>query len=272
MKCAKTSLLLACGVLLALPVCVKAQLESSTPAAATPGDSLTVDQILDREIRASGGKDAWMHVTSMHMKGTLEISGNAVTAIFESYEIAPNKSLQTIMVGQSIAMRHGFDGVNGWKYDPGRGAEDLVGAELEDARIDADFYELIQLKELFPRMVLQGEASVDGRNVYAIIGTPARGTPRTLYFDKTSGLLIGVSQTIASGGKTSQADSFFDDFRMVNGIQVPYTIRIKADGVSLVIHLQSVQTNLIILNSGFSKPVAPSRAPAPVAASPSPKS
>jgi hypothetical protein len=258
MKCAKIPLLVACGVFLALPVGGQAQVGSPTPAAAA-GDSITVDQILDGEIRASGGKDAWMRITSMHVKGTLEISGNAVTGTFESYDIAPNKSMQTVMIGQGIAMRHGFDGVNGWKYEPSRGAEDLVGDELEDARIDADFYELIKLKELFPQMVLQGEASVDGRNVYTIVGTPAHARPRTLYFDKATGLLIGMSQTITSDGKTSQADSFFDDFRMVNGIQVPYTIRMKADGVTMVIRLHSVQTNLIILNTGFSKPVAPPR-------------
>jgi hypothetical protein len=259
MKYAKIPLLVACGVFLALPVGGQSQVESSTPAAAAPGDSITVEQILDREIRASGGKDAWLHVTSMHMKGTLEISGNTVTGTFESYDIAPHKSLQTVMVGQSIAVRRGFDGVNGWKYEPSRGAEDLAGDELEDARIDADFYELIKLKELFPQMVLRGEASVDGRNVYTIVATPAHGTPRTLYFDKATGLLIGMSQTTTAGGKNSQADSFFEDFRTVNGIQIPYTIRMKTDEMTAVIRLQSVQTNLIILNTGFSKPVAAPR-------------
>ncbi len=225
----------------------------------------TVQQILDRSVTASGGKDAWMQLTSTHLKGSVEVSGTTV-GVYEKFDKAPNKSFQRVELGAAGVAVRGFDGASGWKADPGHDPEDLQGDELEDAKLDADFYGQIRIDSLYPKLVLQGEATADGRNCYAIVGTPEHGTPRTFYFDKETGMLIGIGGETKSGGKTSHVDSYLEDFKPVKGVEIPFTIRMKTETATIVIHLHTVETNLVIMNTGFLKPASRPTASASVSA------
>ncbi|HLJ14752.1 MAG TPA: hypothetical protein VKV15_09670 [Bryobacteraceae bacterium] len=222
-------------------------------AAASP--TPTVQQILDRSVTASGGKDAWMQLSSTHLKGSVEVSG-ATVGVFEKFDKAPNKSFQRIELGPAGVALRGFDGANGWKADPGHDPEDLQGDELEDAKLDADFYGQIRIDSLYPKLALQGESVEDGRNCYAVVGTPEHGTPRTFYFDKETGMLIGLSGETKTDGKTTRVDSFLEDFKPVKGIQSPFTIRMKTEAATIVIHLHTVEMNQVIMNMGFLKPAS----------------
>ena len=254
MKLATIRLLAPCCVFFLVPSSGRTQTPSPQGSAPATGVVPTTDEIVARSIDAGGGKSAWMQITSMHQKGTVEISGNAAAGTFEKYDKAPNRSFESITLGSAVVTR-GFDGSNGWKADPGQAAEDLKGDELEDAKLDADFYGAIRIKELYPSLVLKGESVADGRSCYAVVGTPVHGTPRTLYFEKNTGLLIGMSGVSTSGGKKSTFDSYFDDFKAVKGIQVPYTIRVKTQSSTVTMHVRVVDINAIIVNTAFSKPL-----------------
>lgn len=249
-------LVVVCCLSLALPL--RGHAQSAVPpapsVAATAGAPPTVEQILERSTAAIGGKDAWMQITSMHLKGSVEVAG-ATVGSFEKFDKAPNKSFERIDLGAAGVALQGYDGANGWKAEPGRNAEDLQGDELEDARLDSDFYGAIRIANLYPKLVLQGEALADGHNCYAIVGTPEHGTPRTFYFDKESGLWIGMSGESKSGGKSVHVESYFENYKAVKGISVPFSLRIKTDAMTAVVHISVVEMNQVIMNSGFAKPL-----------------
>ncbi len=253
MKLAKFQLLVC--VCLILPMCARAQSLPASSSVTPSGGVPTVAQILNRAVIAGGGRDAWMQIYSTHLKGSVEVSGNAV-GTFEKFDKAPNKSFERIDLGPAGVALQGFDGTNGWKADPGRDPEDLQGNELEDARLDADFYGQIRIAELYPKLTLQGEALEDSRNAYVVVGTPEHGTPRTFYFEKETGLLIGMSGASRSDGKTIRVDSFFEDFKPVKGIQFPFTLRMKMDALTIVVHIHTAETNQVIMNTGFLKPTS----------------
>ena len=73
--------------------------QASAPASvanAAPSSSSvpTVDQIVERAAVASGGRPAWSKITSMYLKGTVEIPANHAAGTFEIYSMAPNKAYQ----------------------------------------------------------------------------------------------------------------------------------------------------------------------------------
>src|SRR5678816_2707050 len=74
------------------------------------GPMPTVDQVLENYVKAIGGKDAFMKVTSRVEKGTLEIAAMGVNAPIEMYSKAPNKSLFFLDVPSFGVIQEGFDG------------------------------------------------------------------------------------------------------------------------------------------------------------------
>jgi hypothetical protein len=266
MKNAFAYFLLTFGVFVSVPHCGWAQ--ANLPAAganpirpATPPP--TVDQIVERAALASGGKPAWARITSMYLKGSVEIPSAHLTGSFESYSLAPNRTYQSITLGGAAAMKQGFDGTTAWKANPDHSFEDIQGDDLEDTKIDSDFYSEINLKELYPRMVLQQDSTIEGRPAYTVLATPLRGRTRKLYFDKETGLRAGMSAETTDNGKSIQVETYFDDFKSVEGIQVPYTLHVVTQNLTMVFHVQNIRTNIPILNWTFSKPATKANSAGP---------
>src|SRR6185295_9173411 len=78
----------------------------------------TVDQVLENYVKAIGGKEANMKVTSRVEKGTLEIAAMGVNAPIELYSKAPNKSLFFLDVPSFGVIQEGFDGTGAWSQEP----------------------------------------------------------------------------------------------------------------------------------------------------------
>lgn len=267
MKSLLSCLILAIGVCLSLPNAAFAQ--ASAPASSANSDSTTaslptVDQIIDRATLASGGKPAWSKITSMYLKGSVEIPANHANGTFEVYSMAPNKDYQSITLGGAVVAKQGFDGSNAWKTAPGHGIVDVQGDELEGTKLDSEFYSEINLKQLYPQMVLQESTTIAGRPAYAVLATPLHGKARKRYFDKETGLHVGMSSETTEDGKAVQVETYFEDFRTVEGIQVPYTTHVVTPDFTMVLHLQNVRTNLPILNWTFQKPAANTYSAGPV--------
>ena len=74
------------------------------------GPMPTVDQVLENYVKAIGGKDAFMKVTSRVEKGTLEIAAMGVNAPIEMYSKAPSKSYFFLEIPSYGVITEGFDG------------------------------------------------------------------------------------------------------------------------------------------------------------------
>ena len=210
----------------------------------------TVDQILENYINALGGKAAIQKVSSRISKGTVKVPGVALSGTVEIYEKAPNKQLVIVQVPGLGAMRRGFNGTVGWIEEPlSDEPRDLKGGELVSARRDADFYQAIRLRELYPRMMFKGREVFGGGETY-VLEAPRGGNPRRWYFDIVTGLLIGT--TSSEGGELNEEG--YADYRAVDGIKLPFTMR-RADLDDAVITISEVKHNIPIDDQRFEKPV-----------------
>src|SRR5262245_6936005 len=107
------------------------------PQQAKPANSLpTIDQIMEKNIKAMGGKEALQKITTRISKGTLEAPDAGVSGKFEVYSKAPNK--MSLLVDLSVVtFKLVFDGSKGWIMDPGAGWRDMSAMELLENKIDA---------------------------------------------------------------------------------------------------------------------------------------
>ncbi|MGC1596474.1 MAG: hypothetical protein WA774_14040, partial [Candidatus Acidiferrales bacterium] len=126
------------------------------PAQITTTATPTADQVLDHYVNAIGGRAAWSKLNSRVSKGTIEIpSMNNLAGTVEIHEKAPNSMLAVITLGGAV-FEQGFDGTTAWSDDPQNGLRVLSGAELADARREADFYHPLDLKKIYSKMSVTG--------------------------------------------------------------------------------------------------------------------
>jgi zinc protease len=248
-----------------------AQEEPKKPeAAAQPANETaslpTLDQILDKFVESSGGKAALEKVTSRQVKGTFEIPSMGASGTVEIYAKAPNRSYTVIDVPGFGTIQQGYDGTVAWEDNPMTGPRDLTGAELSARKRDVDFYRELHLKELYPQMVVKGKEKVGERQAYLVEGTPPEGKPEKMFFDVENGLLIRMDAERESPQGTALVETYLEDYRDVDGVKVPFTMRQVNPMFSMTIKFSEVKNNVEIEDSKFSKakppePAAPPKQP-----------
>ncbi len=220
------------------------------PAEAMP----TADQIIEKYVQASGGKAAIEKATSRVTKGTFEIPAMGASGPIETYAKAPNKTVMIITFPGFGTIQQGYNGQAGWAQEPTSGMRDLSGAELGYTKRGAEFYQPLKLKELYPKMTVTGKQKVGSGDAYVVVMTPADGKPEKWYFDVQTGLLSRVDVELESPQGTMPFEIYFEDYKDVEGMKMPFTTRQTSPAISFTIRVEDVKNNVPIDDAKFNKP------------------
>jgi hypothetical protein len=145
-----------------------AQAPAPKPPAATASAELPdARTIVDRHIKAIGGRQAVLAHTSMHATGTLSMPANGISGPVEIYGAAPNRALVKTSVSGIGDIVDGFDGTHGWSISPMTGPTLKSGLELEEAKFDADFYSELRDPKKYTMKTLE-KTTFDGRDCYKV--------------------------------------------------------------------------------------------------------
>ncbi len=230
----------------------------------------TPDKILATYVDALGGEQALRRVTARKITATTEVPadvrgvGPAVHALTQQHFKAPNQWIITSQTANGTTAA-GFDGTVAWRQDARGVVTETTGAvpapPLARVKRSADFYEPLNLKQGYSRLVTRGLAKVRDRDAYLVVGFPDGDLPEQLFFDTQTGLLVrkGTATATALGDYAIQTD--YDDYRDVGGVKVPYLVQTigisPADGGTT--HIEKVEINPQIDAGLFVKPVSKQR-------------
>jgi len=220
------------------------------PAAALP----TVDEILDKYVKAVGGKEAIEKVTSRVEKGTFELPAFGASGTIETYAKAPNKTALVIEIGGFGKVENVFDGTKGWSSDPQSGLRELNGTELAMTRRDADLHRSLKLKSQYTKMEVIGKDKVGDSEAYVVVATPSEGKPEKLYFDAKSGLLTRMDVEAETPQGAMAFQIYLQDYKPIDGVQVPHTLRRESEAFGMVIKYTEVKHNVAVEDTKFNKP------------------
>jgi hypothetical protein len=206
-----------------------AQVSGQRPQAqASPSASPTqptADDILNKYINAIGGTAAIDKIKTRVMKGSV-VTANGQTISYEIHQTAPNKAYE-LFSGQRGSMERAVNGETGWEKNQ-QGVREVSGQQLADLKLSLQLFRNLKLKEQFTRLRFGGKDKVGDRDAYVLnAGTADNGRER-LYFDAENGLLlrrVTFTQTMI-GVIPEQID--FEDYRDVEGIKLPFTIRLSS--------------------------------------------
>lgn len=230
------------------------------PAATQPAPRLpaiTAQELLNRNIAATGGRAAYERLTSTTMKGNLEIRAQGLTGTLEIFQKAPDKFLSVQTLSGIGEIRQGVDGAVGWAKDPFTGVRTLEGVELALQRRAARFNAVLHAAELYERMEVTGQAVIDGRPHYVLRLTPKEGKPLVQWIDGRTFLITRSEMTVQGPQGEMTMASRLSDYRLVDGVRVPFRLVSTIGGaVELTITITEVKNNVPLEDSIFARPAS----------------
>jgi zinc protease len=225
---------------------------ASAPASAP---TLTADQILENYIKAIGGRENWKKLTTRISTGTIDVPAMNLSGLVTVREKAPNRSIFTVNFNGAV-FQQGFDGTIGWSNDPQNGLREQAGEELAETKRDSDFYHPLDLKQMYSKITVAGTDKIDDRDAYVVEASSGDLGTDKIYFDAQNGLvlrIVGQHHTV-DGPATFTED--FSDFREVDGIKLPYTVRQESPSSTFTIKFTEIRHNEAIEDASFAKPAA----------------
>lgn len=230
--------------------------QKTTEAKTTPAKMPTVQEILAKYAQAIGGKTANEKIKSRMTKGTVEFAPMGIKGTIETYSAAPNKTIARLTLAGIGEITEAFDGTIAWTVNPMQGNRDKAGAELAQAKLTGDFYRETNLAKLYPKMELKGTEKVGEADAYVVVGTPVDLPSETFYFDTKSGLLVRRDATTISPEGNVSSKTFFEDYREVDGVKVPFKMRATTPQIEIVMIFTEVKNNVPVEDAKFAKPKA----------------
>jgi hypothetical protein len=227
-----------------------AHLSAQAQSSALP----TVDQVIEKYVTAAGGREAMEKVTSRVSTGTFEIADAGMSGSITISEKAPNKSMALIDLPGMGQVREACDGTVAWEDAPGAGVREKAGAELADAVRGCVFNAELQLMTLYKTVVVSGKEAIEGKDAYVVVATPAEGAVTKLYFDVASGLMVRQSSTRETPQGPMDVDVLISDYRAVDGVKMPFSIRQVSAMATVVIKIAAIKQNVPIDDAIFKTP------------------
>ena len=228
--------------------------EAKAPEAAATETLPSIDQILEKQIEALGGKAALEKITTRQVSGAFEIAAFNAGGTLKAYAKAPNKNASVADVPGFGQFQRGFDGTTAWEQDPTSGLHEISGPELSARKRDSDFHAEVHMKDLFSNLTVKGKEKVGDKEAYLVEATPSEGKTEKLYFDVKSGLLIRHDAERESAQGAALIQTYFEDYREVDGVKVPFTIRQVNPAFEMSIKVDEVKHNVEIDDAKFAKP------------------
>ena len=237
---------------------------ASLSATAAFGAELTVAQIVDRNVAARGGLQAWRAVSSMTMAGEMDAGGAKDTKLpFVFTMKRPHKSRLELRFEDQTAVQT-YDGTQGWKFRPFLGRDDVEPFTPAEARSAAASDELdgplVDYARKGTQVDLAGSEKVEGRSTYRLKLTRKGSEPRFLWVDASTFLEAKIDgEPRKIDGKPRKVTVFYRDFKPESGLNVPHALETVVDGIkgSHKMTIQTVSVNRPAEDSLFAKPRGP---------------
>lgn len=212
----------------------------------------SVEDIVAKNLQAKGGLQKIRAVQSV--RRTSRLAADRIQARFVVSAKRPGLVRQDLdLSGQKMVMV--FDGSTAWKIDPLSGpatAVAVTGAEAQDVRDDSDFDgPLVDSQSKGYALELVGTEMLSGRKVHHVKLTAKDRPTLHYYLDAETGLEARIVSDRPSGAMTQD----FSDFRDVEGLKVPFSIRTSTNGVQQAqITVEKIEFNVKLDDTIFKKP------------------
>ena len=189
-----------------------------------PASAITADELIARNIQASGGLDKLHAITTMHSEGKLRLGGG-LDAKIETFAIAPDKSRFEFTL-QGLTAVNAWDGQQGWAIQPFQGRRDPQKTSADDNKQMVEAADitgpLVDYKAKGNRVEYLGTEDIDGTDAHKLRVTRKNGDSQVIYFDPDQFLAIRVVDHRMIRGQEQVQTTDLGEYEKVNGVYFPF--------------------------------------------------
>ena len=225
----------------------------------------TVDEIIAKSIDARGGIRKMKSVQSQRLSGHILLGDVEGTILIERKR--PGKLREEISLEGRTLIR-ATDGKTGWSINPFSGGGAPGPLSADDFRLitqQADFDRpLVDYKAKGNQVELVGRDKLDDKEVYKLKVTLKDREIRYDYVGVASSLELKWEGRVVRDGNDFQAESFFRDYRSVDGLMYPFVIESDSPGNAATqkIVFDKIELNPALEDTRFEMPAtAPAQSP-----------
>ena len=235
--------------------CALAALLAAAPRARAE-EAPTAEQILDAYVEASGGKETYARLHNRVTRGRMEIAGQDIELRVTMWAARPNRSYLTIDSEVTGPIERGTLGDLAWENSAMMGPQVKQGQEKADLLREANFDRWPAWRDVYDKVELAGVEPVKERPAYKIVAKPRDGDEETLWFDRETKLLVRHDMTLDNAMGHIPVRSFYEDYRKVDGILLPFASTTEMMGQTLALIGESVEHNVELPAGRFDPPAA----------------
>jgi outer membrane lipoprotein-sorting protein len=229
-----------------------------------PALAQTADEIVERHLAATGGREALSKLQSRTASGSITLSTpvGELTGTIDVFAKVPNKSralvkldLTALGAGQVVSDQR-FDGTSGYVIDTFNGNRDVTGSQLDAMRNGIFPTPLLNYRAGGGTLELIGKEKVGERDAFALRLQPKAGPATRFFVDAETFMLLKTAVTVdvpELGGNIEQV-SEFSDFRDADGIKVAFRFKSTNPAQTINVTLTELKHNAEIDDASFSKP------------------
>ena len=199
-------------------------------------------ELLERYIEAIGGQAAVDKNKSAVAKMNMEIRPVGVNGTLTIYSDHPKVLVAGEIQGVG-EIAEGTDGEVFWERTAVTGPRLLEGKEKRLKQLGyADYKDYDKFVE---KMETVGLEEVEGKPAYKVVMTLKELDPVTLWYDKSSGLVVKSAFVMDSPmvGRIN-IETNIGDYRPINGVKAPHRIVQKMLNIEQVMTVQSIETGV----------------------------
>ena len=196
--------------------------------------NVTVSSIADKYIAAIGGKENAAKFNTLNSDATAKIQGMELS--FKTIQGKGGKFFMDMGMAGNSMQKIAFDGTKGYMIAQGQKMDLPADMASKFAKKTEIFPELSFGKSADYKLI--GIEKVNGEDVYVI-----KDADTTYYYSVKTGLKIGEIQKQKMGPQEMEIPTYFSDYKDVNGVKLPYTIKQTMMGQEIEMKVNSYSVN-----------------------------
>jgi zinc protease len=211
--------------------------------------ALTVKQLLDKWVSASGGAAAWGKLRTRSSKSTVE--GFGPQPFQQETVMAAPEKLHMKLVMPNGTFEQAWDGKEGWRAFGGR-SRPLDN--VDEVRRQAQLAPPLTLPKLLTGLKVVADQPLDkGATAHVLDGRHGDARVR-LWLDAASGLLARMTVRIPTPAGDLPQQFDFSDYRTVDGVKLPFVVKMTAGGETSTVTYAEIKHNLPVGDKEFAPP------------------
>lgn len=228
-------------------------------AAAGTAVAMDADELIAKNLEATGGMDKISAVESVKLTGTFMTQGMEFP--FTMIQKRPHfLRIEVNAMGMEIVQA--YDGNQGWSINPMAGSNDpqpMGELEAKGVKLQADMDgALVDYADKGFTVEYLGEEDVEGTPCYKLRLDTKQDILVDYFIDKEYFLAIKQASTVTMDENKIESQTYLSDYQDVNGILMPFSMETRmGDMVANQIKFDKVEQNVEVDNAVFAMPAAP---------------